>query len=184
MRAYSLPSEPPGKPNRLTFHQQFSQEGYDTGGRKISGSELVRASGLLTCPSRGKDGGGQLVDHAAAEPAALALCIPEARGPQGRQQEPGAVSARVRDLWRHLRLRHPPPVQVRELRGRGRTRVLTFPGLYVAHQAPLCMGFSKQEHWSELPCPPPGDLPNPGIKHSGLPHCRRILNCLSHQEAQ
>ena len=26
------------------------------------------------------------------------------------------------------------------------------------------MGFSRQEHWSELPCPPPGDLPNPGIE--------------------
>ena len=26
------------------------------------------------------------------------------------------------------------------------------------------MGFSRQEHWSGLPCPPPGDLPNPGIK--------------------
>ena len=26
------------------------------------------------------------------------------------------------------------------------------------------MGFSRQEHWSGLPCPPPGDIPNPGIK--------------------
>ena len=26
------------------------------------------------------------------------------------------------------------------------------------------MGFSRQEHWSGLPCPPPGDLPNPGIE--------------------
>ena len=34
----------------------------------------------------------------------------------------------------------------------------------VAHQAPLSMGFSWQEYWSGLPCPPPGDLPNPGIK--------------------
>ena len=33
----------------------------------------------------------------------------------------------------------------------------------VTRQAPLSMGFSRQEHWSELPCPPPGDLPNPGI---------------------
>ena len=31
-------------------------------------------------------------------------------------------------------------------------------------QAPLSMGFSRQEYWSGLPCPPPGDLPNPGIK--------------------
>ena len=30
----------------------------------------------------------------------------------------------------------------------------------VAYQAPLCIGFSKQEYWSGLPCPPPGDLPN------------------------
>ena len=32
----------------------------------------------------------------------------------------------------------------------------------VARQAPLSMGFSWQEYWSGLPCPPPGDLPNPG----------------------
>ena len=34
----------------------------------------------------------------------------------------------------------------------------------VAHQAPLSMGFSRQEHWSGLPFPSPGDLPDPGIK--------------------
>ena len=34
----------------------------------------------------------------------------------------------------------------------------------VAHQAPPSMGFSRQEYWSGLPHPPPGDLPNPGIK--------------------
>ena len=37
-------------------------------------------------------------------------------------------------------------------------------GLHVAHQAPLSMEFSKQEYWSGLPFPPPGELPNPGIK--------------------
>ena len=31
-------------------------------------------------------------------------------------------------------------------------------------QAPLSMGFSRQEYWSGLLCPPPGDLPNPGIE--------------------
>ena len=31
-------------------------------------------------------------------------------------------------------------------------------------QAPLSMGFSRKEYWSGLPCPPPGDLPNPGIE--------------------
>ena len=34
----------------------------------------------------------------------------------------------------------------------------------IAHQAPLSMGFSRQEYQSGLPCPPPGDRPNPGIK--------------------
>ena len=34
----------------------------------------------------------------------------------------------------------------------------------VTHQAPLSMGFSRQEYWSGLPFLPPGDLPNPGIE--------------------
>ena len=38
----------------------------------------------------------------------------------------------------------------------------------VALQAPLSMGFSRQEYWSGLPCPPPGDRPNPGIIPTSL----------------
>ena len=38
----------------------------------------------------------------------------------------------------------------------------------VAHQAPLCMGFSRQEYWSGLSCPPPGGLSDPGIKPASL----------------
>ena len=34
----------------------------------------------------------------------------------------------------------------------------------VAHQAPLSMGFSRQEYWSGSPFPSPGDLPDPGIQ--------------------
>ena len=34
----------------------------------------------------------------------------------------------------------------------------------VVCQAPMSMGFSRQEYWSELPCHPPGDLPDPGIE--------------------
>ena len=34
----------------------------------------------------------------------------------------------------------------------------------VARQAPLSMGFSRQEYWNGLPFPSPGDIPNPGIK--------------------
>ena len=58
----------------------------------------------------------------------------------------------------------------------------------VAHQAPLSVGFSRQEHWSGLSCPLPGDLPNPGIEPGspalqadsslseppGMPHGRGI----------
>ena len=40
--------------------------------------------------------------------------------------------------------------------------------LHGAHQAPLSTGFSMQEYWSGLPFPPPGDLPNPGIKPLSL----------------
>ena len=35
----------------------------------------------------------------------------------------------------------------------------------VARQVPLFTGFSRQEYWSGLPCPSPGDLPHPGIEH-------------------
>ena len=38
----------------------------------------------------------------------------------------------------------------------------------VACQVPLSMGFSRQEYWSGMPCPPPGDLVNPGIKPTSL----------------
>ena len=34
----------------------------------------------------------------------------------------------------------------------------------IGHQAPLSMGFSRQEYWSGLPCPPPGHLPDPGME--------------------
>ena len=46
----------------------------------------------------------------------------------------------------------------------------------VARQSPLSMESFRQEYWSGLPCPPPGDHPNPG-----LPHRRQILYHLSHQ---
>ena len=38
----------------------------------------------------------------------------------------------------------------------------------VAHQASLSLGFSREEHWSRLPCPPPGDLADPGIEPAFL----------------
>ena len=45
------------------------------------------------------------------------------------------------------------------------SRVWLFATLWtIEHQALLSMGFSRQEYWSRLPCPPPGDLPDPGIE--------------------
>ena len=38
----------------------------------------------------------------------------------------------------------------------------------VAHQAPLSMGFPRQEYWNGLLCPPLGDLPDPGIEPMSL----------------
>ena len=56
----------------------------------------------------------------------------------------------------------------------------------IAHQALLAMGFSKQEYWNGLPCPPPGDLPISGIKsaslmYTALPH--RLLTMRTTWEA-
>ena len=49
------------------------------------------------------------------------------------------------------------------------SRVWLFATLWTtALQAPLSMGFSRWEYWSGLPCPPPGNLPNPGIKPASL----------------
>ena len=52
----------------------------------------------------------------------------------------------------------------------------------ITRQAPLSMGFSRQEYWSGLPCPPPGDLPNPGIECKS-PAWQADSLLFSHQEA-
>ena len=56
----------------------------------------------------------------------------------------------------------------------------------VAHQAPLSMGFSRQEYWSGLPCPPPGDLSDPGIELASpvSPALQADSLPLSHQGSQ
>ena len=56
------------------------------------------------------------------------------------------------------------------------------PPQAVAHQAPPAIGFSRQEYWSGLPYPPPGDLPNPG-SNLGLLHCRQVLYHWATREA-
>ena len=48
-----------------------------------------------------------------------------------------------------------------------RVQVFETPWI-ITCQAPLIMGFSRQECWSGLPCPPPGDLPHPGMEPASL----------------
>ena len=57
----------------------------------------------------------------------------------------------------------------------------------VTFQAPLSMGFTRQEYWSGLPCPPPGDLPNAGIEPVSLtlpPLASRFFTTSTTWEAQ
>ena len=46
--------------------------------------------------------------------------------------------------------------------------ILCYPMDTVLLQAPLSVGFSRQEYWSGLACPPPGDLPDSGIELMSL----------------
>ena len=54
-------------------------------------------------------------------------------------------------------------LQRSEVKSLSRVRLSVTPWT-VAHQAPPSMGFSRQEYWSGLPFPSPGDLPDPGIE--------------------
>ena len=71
---------------------------------------------------------------------------------------------------------HVPEVKVKSL---SRVRLFAIPWT-VAYPAPPSMGFSRQEYWSGVPLPSPGDLPNPGIEPRspaflGLLHSRQTL---------
>ena len=61
-----------------------------------------------------------------------------------------------------------------------RVRLFAIPWT-VAYSAPPSMGFSRQEYWSGLPFPSPGDLPDPGIEPGSSPIVGRCFYCLSHQ---
>ena len=68
----------------------------------------------------------------------------------------------------------------REGKGKSLSRVRLFVTPWtIAHQAPLSMGFSRQEYWSGLPLPSPRDFPTQE-SNPGLLHCRQTLYRLSH----
>ena len=61
---------------------------------------------------------------------------------------------------------------------------LTFVTLWtVVPQGSLSMGFSRQDYWSGLPCPPPGNLPDPGTEHES-PALQEILYHKATRETQ
>ena len=84
---------------------------------------------------------------------------PEAPGlaPCGR---PGGAPAQLQSLLRSSRGRLPFRCSC--------SPWLSCVRLRVAHQVPLSVGFSRQEYWRGLPCPPPGDLPDPGVQPASL----------------
>ena len=64
------------------------------------------------------------------------------------------------------------------------SRVQLFATLWtVACRTPLSVGFSRQEYWRRLPCPPPGDLPDPGIKPTSLALAGRFFTTSATWEA-
>ena len=94
-----------------------------------------------------------------------------------------------RSLWRYepeAQLRKRKIIYTGDTRSNRAYAVLNCSVMYwlcatpwtVAHQAPLSMGFSRQEYWSGLPLLQ-GIFPNQG-SNQGLPHCRQILYHLSH----
>ena len=81
------------------------------------------------------------------------------------------MSDSVRPHRRQPTRRPPPPrpvpgiLQARTLEWVSFSHVRLFAPLWtIAHQVSLSMGFSRQEYWSELPCPPPGYCPHPRIE--------------------
>ena len=77
------------------------------------------------------------------------------------------------------------PKRVKEKKVKSLSRVQLFATPWtVAYQAPPSLGFSRQEYWSGLPFPSPGDLPDPEIESRSPALYRQTLYRLSHQGSQ
>ena len=91
----------------------------------------------------------------------------EGNAPVPRRENSVAPSARQQDcsaLGKAVHLCHArlPGIAVQE------ASATPLPAGSSCDSAPLSVGFSRQEHWSGLPYPPPGDLPGPGIEPESL----------------
>ena len=90
----------------------------------------------------------------------LTLCDPIDGSPPG-SPIPGILQAKTLQ-WVAISFSNAWKWKVK-VKSLSRVRLLATPWT-VAHQAPLSMGFPRQEYWSGLPRPSPGDLPDPGIE--------------------
>ena len=90
------------------------------------------------------------------------VTIPFSRGSSqpGNQTWVSLIAGRFFTSWA---TREAPANEWKEVKSLSRVRLFATPWT-VAYQAPLSMGFSRQECWSGLPFPSPGDLPDPGIE--------------------
>ena len=93
-------------------------------------------------------------------------------------QRPLLVGGFFRCSFHFLKLSNSSGVKVK-VKSLSRVRLFATPWT-VAHQAPPSMGFSRQEYWSGIPFPSPGDLPNPGIENPRLLHWQADSSPLSH----
>ena len=92
----------------------------------------------------------------------LSGCSSYSWSPQNHNLSPGSSVPNLQDESDNIHLIEPCV-----LSRFSRVQLFAFPWT-VAHQALLSMGFSRQEHWSGLPCPPPGDRPDSGIEPISL----------------
>ena len=113
--------------------------------------------------------------HSVAQ-SCLTLCDPMDCSPPGSSIH-GIFQARVLEwgaiafsapAWQADALPSEPPGKTQvKVKSLSRVRLFATPWT-VAYQSPQSMEFSRQEYWSVLPCLPPGDLPDPGIKPTSL----------------
>ena len=137
----------PAPVHPLPFHSAFSHGGTE------------RLLGLLQPEQRGQRQGG-----AAAEAGTRAHVSGQGKGCRRREKtaEGGMAAAAP-----FLNLPMLPGKRACLLSRFSCVRLFATPWT-IAHQALLSMGFSRQEYWRGLPCPPPGDLLNPGIEPASL----------------
>ena len=84
------------------------------------------------------------------------------------------------------RIKKPTSMDLHGLSAKSLQSCLTLATLWtVAYQAPLSMGFSRQEYWNGLPCPPPGDLLNTATILASLaaPALQAVSLLLSHRKS-